>query len=90
MSDSDREDLVKELENYYSIGKDYANVLSSLLLQFKTRVAVLDDDMQFLSDTERVRYLVETIAIMEQFNGYALMCKTAVNKCDEIVSKLGL
>lgn len=90
LSEPYRKDLIKELDKCCSISNDYANLSSSLLLQFKARAEALEGGIQFSSETERINYLAETIAIMEQSNEYASLCKGLINKGNEIASKLGL
>lgn len=85
-----REELVKDLNNSCNISRDYVNMSSSLLLQFKSRVKALEDGIQFQSESELLKYIAETNTILGQLDGYASLCQETVNKGTEIASKLGL
>lgn len=86
----DSGDLIEELKSCCRTSKEYAKMSSALLRQFEVRAKALDDGMQFLSDADRISYLVETILIMEQANAYSSMCKDAIKRGNEISLKLGV
>lgn len=87
---SESGDLIEELKSCCRSVNDYANISSALVRQAESRMTALDDEMQFLSDADRISYLVETIVIVEQLKAYVSMCKDAIKKGNEISLKIGV